>query len=506
MTLAMSWDEWAGHDALALAQRVRQGEVTPAELAAQAAAAIGRVNGALDAVVEVFEDVVADPLADGMRPEGVFAGVPYLMKDLGPTLKGRRQEFGSMLMQGHRPTQDSFLTGRLRQAGLNILGRTTTPEFGVCSAAENRLHVTRNPWDTGFTTNGSSAGTAAVVAAGVLPMSHATDGGGSIRIPAGAAGNIGLKVSRGVFSLAPGLSDLSGLVSIQGCHSRSVRDTAAFVDHCRGGAPGEFMPFWSPPQPCSELIRTDPRPLRIALSHEWGDHRATPHFVAELERAGRLLEGLGHHVEWQLPPVDFRAAFAAQTTCYISNFAQVIAGHLARLGLERPPEGLLEPINVKIWEAGLHTSYSERAAMQAVFNSTSRAFGAFFEAWDIVLTPITALPTPRVGAVDYLTASTNPSVHDWFAHLWQNFASTPLANLCGTPAVSLPMAVQESGLPLGIQAMGRQADDGLLLQLAAQVERALGGQWNGGRRPRVHVAAGEKAVQPRAWIPTCGPA
>ncbi|MFL6679638.1 MAG: amidase family protein, partial [Burkholderiaceae bacterium] len=135
MTLAMSWEEWAAHDAVALAERVRKGEVTPAELAAQAAAAIARVDGTLDAVVEVFEDVVADPLRDGLRPEGVFAGAPYLMKDLGPTLKGRRQEFGSMLMQGHRPTQDSFLAGRLRRAGLNILGRTTTPEFGVCSAA-----------------------------------------------------------------------------------------------------------------------------------------------------------------------------------------------------------------------------------------------------------------------------------------------------------------------------------------------------------------------------------
>jgi amidase len=489
MTLAMSWDEWAAHDAVALADRVRRGELTPAEMAAQAAAAIARVNGPLDAVVEVFDDVVADPLADGLRPDGVFAGVPYLMKDLGPTLAGRRQEFGSLLMQGHRPAQDSFLTGQLRRAGLNILGRTTTPEFGVCSAAENALHVTHNPWNTDYTTNGSSAGTAAVVAAGVVPMAHATDGGGSIRIPAGAAGHIGLKVSRGVFSLAPGLSDLSGLVSIQGCHSRTVRDTATFVDHCRGGAPGEFMPFWRPSEPYAELIRRDPPPLRIALSHEWGDHRATPHFVSELERAGRLLEGLGHHVEWKLPPLDFRAAFAAQTACYIGNFAQVIAGHLVRLGLARPPADLLEPINVKIWEAGRDASYGERAAMQAQFNATSRAFGAFLEDWDIVLTPVTALPTPTIGTTEYLTRSANPSVHDWFANLWRNFAYTPLANLCGLPAISLPLGTQESGLPLGIQAQARQAADGLLLQLAAQLERALDGRWNAGRRPPVHVAA-----------------
>ena len=490
MTLAMSWDEWAAHDGLALAERVRKGEVSAAELAAQAAAGIAKTNPQIDAVVEVFDDVVADPLKDGMNAAGVFAGLPYLMKDLGPTLKGRLQEFGSQMMQGHRPAEDSFLTGKLRNAGLNIVGRSTTPEFGVCSSAENEICVTRNPWNLDYTTCGSSAGTSAIVAAGVLPMSHATDGGGSIRIPAGVNGNIGLKVSRGVFSLAPNLSDLSGLVSIQGCHSRTVRDTAAFVDHCRGGAPGEFMPFWSPAEPYSELIQRDPGRLRIALSHEWGDFKATPHFVAELERVGRLLEGLGHHVEWTLPAIDYRAAFDAQTLCYISNFAQVIASQIARLGYERPPAHLLEPINIKIWEAGKDTSYTERAKMQAVFNTTSRGFGRFFEDWDIILTPVTALPTPKVGASEYLTTSTNPSVHDWFANLWKNFAYTPLANLCGMPGISLPLGRQESGLPLGIQAQARQANDGLLLQLAAQIERAIGGKWNGGERAGVHVAQG----------------
>ncbi|MBU3712168.1 MAG: amidase [Limnohabitans sp.] len=491
MTLAMTWDEWTQHDGLALAQRVRKGEVTPAELARQVAAGIEITNGDLSAVVEVFDDVVQDPLKDGMNLEGPFAGVPYLMKDLGPTLKGRLQEMGSVLMQGHRASTDSFLTEKIRQAGLNIMGRTTTPEFGVCSSAENpAMYVTRNPWDLSYTTCGSSAGTAAAVAAGVLPLSHATDGGGSIRIPAGVNGNIGLKPSRGVFSIAPAASDLTGLVSTQGCHSRTVRDTAAFVDHCRGGAPGEFMPYWSAPEPYSQLIQRDPKPLRIALSHEWGDYRATPHFVAELKRVGHFLEGLGHRVEWALPTVDFRAAFAAQTTCYISNFAQTITNLLAPLGLARPPADKVEPINIKIWEEGLRTTYAERARMQAVFNTTSRAFGQFFETWDIILTPITALPTPKLGTTAYLTLSDNPSVYDWFDNLWQNFAYTPLSNLCGIPGISLPMATQENGLPLGIHAQARQANDGLLLQLAAQIERALQGRWNHGQRPGVHVSAG----------------
>ncbi len=488
MTLAMSWDDWAAHDAVALARRLRRGEVTAAELAAQAAAAVARVNPTLSAVVELFDDAVADPFNDGTDPAGFFAGVPLLVKDLGPTMQGRLQEMGSLFMRGHRPAEDSFLTRQMRRAGLNLIGRTTTPEFGVCSSAENpAVYVTRNPWNPAYTTLGSSAGTSAVVAAGVLPLSHATDGGGSIRIPAGANGNLGLKPSRGVFSIAPRQSDLSGLVSTQGCQSRTVRDTAAFIDHCRGGAPGEFMPYWTPPEPYSQLIQRDPGRLRIALSHAWGDYRATPHFVAELERVGRFLESLGHQVDWALPAVDYRAAFGAQTTCYISNFAQTIGNLLAAAGLDRPPADLIEPINIRIWEAGLRTSFTERAQMQAVFNTTSRAFGAFFESWDILLTPITALPTPPLGTTAYLTLSDNPSVLDWFDHLWRNFAYTPLSNLCGIPGLSMPLGTQASGLPLGIQAQARQANDGLLLQLAAQIERALGGRWNDGRLPAVHV-------------------
>jgi len=483
MTLAMSWDEWTSHDAVGLAARVRKGEVTPAELAAQAAAGIAKTNPALSAV--------ADPLKDGLDPAGPFAGVPFLMKDLGPTLKGRLQEQGSLFMRGNRPTEDAWLTRQMRKAGLNLMGRTTTPEFGVCSSAENpAVYVTRNPWNTDYTTCGSSAGTAAMVAAGAVSLSHATDGGGSIRIPAGFNGNIGLKPSRGVFSIGPNLSDITGFVSTQGCQSRSVRDTAAFVDACRGGAPGEFMPYWTPAEPCSTLIARDPGRLRIALSHEWGDYRATPAIVAELEQAGRFLEGLGHHVEWALPKADLRAAFAAQTTCYISNFAQVIEGMLAARRLERPPEGLIEPINIRIWEAGRGVSYGERYRMQAVFNATARAFGAFFQDWDVILTPITALPTPRIGTTEYLTISDNPDVLDWFGNLWKFFAYTPLSNLCGIPGLSMPMGRQAHGLPFGIHAQAAQARDGLLLQLAAQIERALGGRWNDGRRPAIHVAAG----------------
>ena len=424
-----------------------------------------------------------------MDPAGAFAGVPYLMKDLGPTLKGRLQEMGSLLMRGDRATADSRLAGRIRQAGLNVIGRTTTPEFGCCSAAENpAVYVTRNPWDTGYTTNGSSAGTGAMVAAGVLPISHATDGGGSIRIPAGACGNIGLKVSRGVFSIAPAASDLTGLVSHPGLpdpHRARHRAVRGQLPRRRARRIHALLVAGRSPTPtssgatpggCASRCRTNgatTAPRRI-WSPNW-------------RRPGASSRGLGHQVDWALPAVDFRAAFAAQTDCYIGNFAETVGNLIAARGLDQPPADLVEPINIRIWEEGRRFSFTDRARMQAVFNTTSRGFGAFFEEWDIILTPITALPTPPIGTTEYLTISDNPSVRDWFGNLWRNFAYTPLANLCGIPAISLPMGRQESGLPLGIQAQARQANDGLLLQLAAQIERALGGEWNEGRRPGVHV-------------------
>lgn len=488
MTNIMSWDEWAACDAVGMSDLIKKGEATPAELAAQAAKASARVNPQIGAVVELFDDAITAPQTDGTRLDGPFAGVPFLVKDLGPGVKGRLQEQGSKFLRGNRPTEDSFLTQQFRKAGLNIIGRSATPEFGVCGSAENPdIYVTRNPWDPQYTTFGSSAGAAASVAAGVLPLAHATDGGGSIRIPAGANGLIGLKSSRGVLSIAPALSDITGYVSTQGCVSRTVRDTAFFLDHCRGAAPGEFMPYWNSEIPYFEMIKHDPKPLRIAMSHQWGPYQSDPHFVSELERTGRLLQELGHHVEWVVPDIDFEAAFAAQTSCYISNFAQFIARLLEKKGLTSPPDDLVEPINIKIWQKGIDMSYSERWKMQEVFNTTSRRLGNFYQQWDLILTPTFSRPTPLLGETRYLTLSDNPDVMNWFYELWDIFSYTPLASLTGTAGISIPLATQASGLPLGMHLQTRQANDGLLLQVAAQLERALGGRFYQHTRPQVHV-------------------
>ncbi|MDK3018036.1 amidase [Pseudodonghicola flavimaris] len=489
MPTVMSWDEWYSHDGLGLAELIRSGKVTAAELAEQATAAVAKVNPEIDGVLEIFEDTVKDPFAEGTNPEGIFAGLPFLVKDTGcTTMKGRLQEMGSMMLQGNRAAADGFLTTQFRKAGLNLIGRTTAPEFATCSSCENpALHTTRNPWDTEFTSCGSSAGSAVMVGAGAVPMASGSDGGGSLRIPAGVNGAISIKTSRGVFSQAPFASDFSSVVSTQGALTRTVRDSAAFVDACRGGAPGEFMPYWFPDEPYLELIKRDPKPLKIAVSHEWGPYKADPEIAADLERVAQQFAALGHHVEWKVPEVDFQLSYEAQTACYITNFAQTVNNLLIPRGYDRPPEGLIEPINIKIWEAGINGSYTDRANMQLAFNTVSRQLGNFFEDWDIILTPIIAHPTPRLDTQEYLTSSDNPSVMDWFENLWAFFAFTPICNLAGTPGISLPMGRLPNGLPLGMHATTKQGNDGLLLQLAAQVERSLNGDWFDGRKPQVHI-------------------
>ncbi|NBV25174.1 MAG: amidase, partial [Proteobacteria bacterium] len=205
------------------------------------------------------------------------------------------------------------------------------------------------------------------------------------------------------------------------------------------------------------------------------------------ERAGRLIQGLGHHVEWKTPSIDFRAGYAAQTACYITNIAMNLERLTKLRGHNRPTVEVIEPMNVKIWEAGIDMRYADRAAMQGTFNQVSRGFGNFFEDWDILLTPISTMTTHKIGTSDFSTLNAKDTPHDWFNKLWGLYAYTPLGNLAGIPAISLPMAQHDNGLPLGIQAISRQANDGLLLQLAAQIERALGGKWNDGRLPGVHV-------------------
>jgi len=243
--LPLSWDEYARHDATGLSELVRKGLVSPAELARQAKAAVEKINPEINAVIEVFDDVVAEPGKDGMNPAGPFYGVPMMMKDLGSRMKGRVQESGYAWRSDCVAEADDPLTENFRNAGFNLLGRTTAPEDGMAGVTESiKFGITRNPWDLGYSPGGSSGGSAAVISAGILPACSASDGGGSIRLPASWTGLIGLKCTRGRLPLPYGLNEATIPSSVEGVLTRTVRDTAAIYDAISYKPPGSgFMPY-----------------------------------------------------------------------------------------------------------------------------------------------------------------------------------------------------------------------------------------------------------------------
>ncbi len=467
MTLAMSWDEWTAHDGTALAARVRAGELTPAELAAQAAAGIALTNGPTSAVVEVFDDVVADPLKDGMNPDGVFAGLPYLMKDLGPTLKGRLQEMGSQLMQGNRASADSFLAGKLRQAGLNIIGRTTTPEFGVCSSVENALFVTRNPWNLDYTTCGSSAGSAAMVAAGVVPIAHATDGGGSIRIPAACCGLVGLKPTRG--RLMPHREEqlLPVAVTVDGVVTRTVRDTARWFAEAEQRHRSRKLPAMG-------LVAGPPRRrLRVAAVIDLPDGLPVDIEIDDatrrtFERTAALLEELGHHVEVVTAPVD--GTFGDDFVSYFELLA-FLTTSTGTLSHGRHVQSHLYSDFTRGMADGFRRDRGRVVGASRRLRRTTRDLADFFGRYDVMLSPVTSTVAPPIGhlANDVAHEELLRRVFAWIPY-------PPIANAAGTPAISLPLGWDDlHHVPVGAMFGAAAGQDALLVQLAFELETARGG-------------------------------
>ncbi len=484
--LALSWDEWASHDALGLAKLVRTKQVTPRELARQAAVGIAALNPQLNAVIAVWEDRVAG-LDESTLGDGPFRGVPFAWKDLGTAEAGRSQESGSRLLKGHHATAESVLATRWKRAGLNPLARTTTPEFGFTLITESTLTgTTRNPWNLGHTPGGSSGGAGAIVAAGVLPMAHSSDGGGSTRIPASFCGNVGLKPSRGMITLAPDGDHLLASIVSELVNSRSVRDTAAALDAGFGAGPGEAFPFAKPERPFLQEVGARTGKLRIAVATgSFGAVTPAPEIAAETKRVAKLLEGLGHHVEERTPQLDFEAYIRAFVAIWIAGAGGQVAGIEAMTGRKAGPDNL-EPIVWLAVQAAQKMSALEYTGALAVQSATSRALGAFFETYDVLLTPTVACATPAVGSKLNLL-QTDVSLDEWFQPVMQAVPYTPLCNFTGVPAISLPLAQLGSGanaMPLGMHFIAPMGEDARLIRLAAALEEAA--PWKHRRAP-VHV-------------------
>jgi len=454
-------------DATALAQLVVKREVSPRELVDSAIARIEALNPELNAVITpMFEQ--ARELADGELPDGPFRGVPFLLKDLTASYAGVPTQSGSRFLKGFVPRFDSELTRRWKRAGLVVVGKTNTPEFGILPTTEpHAFGPTRNPWNKGHATGGSSGGSAAAVAAGMVPMAHANDGGGSIRIPASCCGLFGLKPTRARNPLGPASGDiLSGLVC-EHAVTRSVRDSARLLDVSHGPDVGD--PYCAPPpaRPFADEVGAKVGKLRIALTTD--SFAGTPvhrDCVAAVESAAALLSDLGHEVELAKLPVDeglnepFVVVWAAGIAAGVDAWTRV-------LGREPKPEEL-EPLTWALADMGRKAGAHEYLLALQYIQAMSRKIARFMERYDVWLAPTLGEPPPPLGTFE----ATDDNPLAGFRRAFNFVPFTPICNATGQPAASLPLYWNDDGLPIGVHIAGRFGDEATLFRLSAQLEEA----------------------------------
>lgn len=479
--------EYMKHDGMALAALVAAGEVTAAELAQTAIAAAERVNPAINAVVELFRDAVDSADTHANAAKGPLAGAPFLIKDFVIMSQGRRQDMGSRLMAGFTAPMDTHLMSRINAAGLVTVGRTATPEFAFNVSTEP-IHggAVRNPWNLEFMAGGSSGGAAAAVAAGIVPFAHATDGGGSIRLPAACCGLVGLKPSRGRVSPAPYVTDPLGGLGVEFAVSRSVRDSAALLDAVEGPAPGDRFEIPRPAIPYAEVITRAPRRLKVALVREsWTGRPLDAACRAAADDAAALLSDLGHQVEDATTDVaaamNFDQLLKAVLTVWTSDLAHNIHMAAAMMGRTPGPD-TLEATTLACYEHGRALSaFDYHDALEAM-NEFCRTLAPVLGRWDLMLTPTCAKLPQLLGTYD-----ANDSTLDaegWVRHIFDFGSFTLPWNVTGQPAISLPLFWSPAELPVGIQLVGRFGDDSNLLAVAAELEQAR--PWRD-KWPRVNV-------------------
>ncbi len=482
--------DYETHDATSLAKLVRRREVTPTELAEAAISRIDRLNPALNAVVSTrFE--AARREARRWEGDGPFGGVPFLVKDLTPE-QGEPLTLGSVFFRNYRADVTPEVVRRFRAAGLISLGRTNTPEFGLLPTTEPVLHgPTRNPWSLDHSPGGSSGGAAAAVAAGIVPMAHASDGGGSIRIPASACGLFGFKPSRGrVPQYPPAAADF---VSTSLCVSRSVRDSARLLDAVAGHLPGARFTPPTPPDAYADSAVTDPPRLRVAFTVEdFTGEPVHPDCAAAVSNTVFLLEELGHDIEEARPALDGEGITEAFLTWWKSmpqaGFLQILdvvdqrrAGRamrrllgdvrtmkaIARIDRRRAGRDPFEPFTWQLVQRALELTPGALLQATIALQAASYALGEFLTGYDVLLTPTLGSPPKRLGEID----QTQP-FEELEEELSRYVPFTPIANFSGAPAMSVPLAWNDDALPIGSHFIGRYGDEATLFSLAGQLERA----------------------------------
>ena len=457
----MDFEDYRRQDAVGLAGLVARREVSAAELLEAAAARMAQVNPAINAVTL---DLTARARAETPVP-GPLSGVPFLLKDLGVTLAGTPTTSGSRLFADAVAPSDSALTAAYRGAGLCVFGKTNTPEFGLLPVTESELlGVCRNPWDLGRTPGGSSGGAAAAVAAGIAPAAHASDGGGSIRMPASCCGLFGLKPSRGRVSFAPLGEGWAG-ASVHHAVTRSVRDSAVLLDIACRPQPGDPYFLSAPDRPFAEEVEREPGRLRIGFTTAAMQAPGLdPECEAAVRDAARLCEDLGHHVEEVRIPGDVAAMQAAAGVVISASIAASLEAEAQRRG--RPiAEGDVEALTFATYRRGLAVSGADYVRGLTALHAYARAQAALFDTCDVLLLSTLGRPAIPIG---WITEDPRAIAERLFAFM----PNTQAFNNTGQPAMTAPLAWSRAGLPIGLQFVAPMGQEARLFNLAGQLERA----------------------------------
>jgi amidase len=478
----MNLSEYSKYDGLSLAQLVLKREYHPRKLTELVIQAVEKVNPQINSVIEIYDDAL--DIADlTTNHQGPFAGVPFLRKDLGATEAGRLQEMGSRLFKGHVPDHDSFLMKHFKAAGLITLGRSTVPELGISGQTETILQgITRNPWDLERMAGGSSGGAAASVAAGIVPVAHASDGGGSIRIPASCCGVVGLNPSRGRISAGPDRQDPMFGLAREFVVSRSVRDTAAMLDAVHGAEVGDPFIIVKPERPYMEELRAPCGKLRIAYTAEpWAPYPLDLEIVRAVQKVASVCEEMGHDVEEVSPELDFEKVNLVVMNVF--GLADAGIAELAEAMGREISSDYLEPCTLKMIERARNLTLAEVMKSFEVMRQTRLIVGRFFRNFDLLLTPsLSILPQPH-GL--FSTKRDDLEPHEFWENDFRIFQHMGLFNVTGTPSISLPLCQSESGLPIGVQFAAGFGDEAVLIRIAAAFEVAM--PW-ADRIPSVHVS------------------
>ncbi|PKQ02540.1 MAG: 6-aminohexanoate hydrolase [Alphaproteobacteria bacterium HGW-Alphaproteobacteria-12] len=469
--------DYADYDGIGLGELVSKGAVTPLELMDAAIERTERHNKTLNAVVySAFDE--AREAAKGKLPDGPFKGVPFLIKDLGTEVKGWPRTSGSKFVANIVDDHDSELVKRFRATGMVLFGKTNTPEYGITGTTESRLlGPCRNPWDPTRISGGSSGGAASAVGAGILPMAHASDGLGSIRIPAACCGLVGMKVTRDRNPQGPDDYDRAIGFSVDHIVSRTVRDSAAMLDEI--GYPEPASPYAPPPKtrPYMEEITKSPGKLKIAWSSETpGGKPIHAEIQAALEQTAELLARLGHEVTPRGLGIDYRQLYRAQGAVSGSNFAAGMLRRIEAMGRE-PEQDELEPLTWAGFKSGSKLTGAQAMWGWQQLRLMNRQVLTVFEDVDVYLSPVLGQLQPEIGHL-----GPDQEARELNRKQGQVFPFTPPFNFSGQPSLSLPLWQSQGGLPIGMMFTGRYADEATLFRLAAQLEKEL--PWKG-RKPGV---------------------